>query len=538
MALARTFTVGGRAFFPIGGQSRNSSGYSAAEAEAAFQAVKLLHGNTLEIPVYWEQVEPDEGRFDFASVDALLDSARRHGLKLILLWFGAWKNGDMDYTPAWVKTDPTRFARVVTATGRPIWVLSSHCGATFAADRRAFVALCQHIKDADADEQTVIAIQIENEPGILGSDRDYSPTAQAVFRAAVPSSLVANMRAAGSGAVYAQWQRCGGRESGSWPELFGDRAGEFMTACSIASYIEGLARAGKAVLDVPMYINVWLASGGWQMAGEYPSGGAIPATLDIYKWYTPNVDLIAPDIYVADARGYDAMCRAYARPDNPLFIPESSPGGANAWQMMRAIGEHNAQGYAFFAVEHVLDGEGGVAPAMRPIVDSMRCVSAAIPLLLRFQGSGKVHAVVQEENLRAQPFAFDGYHGLAEFGDVTAMRPPTDWRHTRRTDWVEQPGAGERGRGLVFQPSRNEFYLVGAGYRLLLRPHLAPEQRFDASMVSDRLHNCLAQYLLVDEGHFDDDGRFVVDRRRNGDEANHGIGVEPDCGVVHVVLCD
>ncbi|HHX43866.1 MAG TPA: hypothetical protein GX714_07770 [Chloroflexi bacterium] len=93
----RVFTVDGKPFFSIGGQARNSSGYNAAEAETAFQAVKLLHGNTLEIPVYWEQVEPEVGRFDFSSVGELLSSARRHGVKLVLLWFATWKNGDMDY---------------------------------------------------------------------------------------------------------------------------------------------------------------------------------------------------------------------------------------------------------------------------------------------------------------------------------------------------------------------------------------------------------------------------------------------------------
>jgi hypothetical protein len=52
------------------------------------------------------------------------------------------------------------------------------------------------------------------------------------------------------------------------------------------------------------------------------------------------------------------------------------------------------------------------------------------------------------------------------------------------------------------------------------------------------LRECLAQYLLVDEGHFDDSGRYVVDRRRNGDESNHGVWAVPDCGVIHVVMCD
>ena len=85
--IKRIFKVNGKPFFPIGGQACNSSGYNENESEAAFKIIKLLHGNTLEIPVYWEQVEPAEGKFDFSAVDALLSSARLYEVKLILLWF-------------------------------------------------------------------------------------------------------------------------------------------------------------------------------------------------------------------------------------------------------------------------------------------------------------------------------------------------------------------------------------------------------------------------------------------------------------------
>ena len=249
--VSRPFTVDGKPFFTLGGQSKNSSGYNEGESEMAFQAVKMLHGNTLEIPVYWEQVEPEEGQFDFGSVDALLASARRNDLKLVLLWFGTWKNGNMEYVPAWVKTDAERFARVLSPTGKDVWVLSSHCQATFEADRRAYVALCQHLKENDGAERTVIALQIENEPGILGSDRDYGPEGQAAFESPVPGELVAKIEATGQGIVYDLWQQAGGQEEGSWPELFGWAAGEMMSAWSIATYIDRLAEAGFRVeLDV------------------------------------------------------------------------------------------------------------------------------------------------------------------------------------------------------------------------------------------------------------------------------------------------
>ena len=536
-SIKRIFTVDGKPFFPLGGQARNSSGYNDAESDAAFRAVKLIHGNTLEIPVYWDQIEPQEGVFDFAGVDALLASARGHGVKLVLLWFGAWKNGDMDYAPAWVKTDSGRFHRVRTPTGKDCWVLSSHCPANLAADQRAFTALCAHLKQADAVARTVIALQIENEPGILGSDRDYGPDGQADFERPVPADLIAQLRAAGRGPVFDLWRAAGGRATGSWPELFGPAGGELLTAWSIATYIDRLAEAGKAIYGIPMYVNVWLGEGGWKLPGEtYPSGGAVGRVLDIYKWCAPHVDLIAPDIYVGDSRGYEEICALYARPDNPLFVPESGPGGANAWNMFRALADYDAIGYAFFAVEHALGLDGVVRPELKPLVESFRCTAAAIPLLLQYQGTGRVHAVVQEENLGAQRLPLAGWLGMAVFGDAPRDWSPKDWRHQPPAQ--PSPAPIERGRGLVFQVSPHEFYLVGSGYRLILRPILPPEQALDSTVARDHLLVRQAHYVSVDEGHFDAAGQFVVDRRRNGDEVDGGVWVEADCGVVRAVMCD
>ncbi|MGC9347311.1 MAG: DUF5597 domain-containing protein [Anaerolineae bacterium] len=528
------FTVDGQPFYPIGGQTRNSSGYNEEEWSTAFHALDLLHGNTLEIPVYWEQVEPEEGIYNFTYLDDLINTARHHDVRLVLLWFGTWKNGNMEYAPAWVKTDPERFKRVISPTGRPVWVLSSHCAATFEADRRAFSALCRHLKEVDAADQTVIAVQIENEPGILGADRDYGGEAQAVFEAPVPRELLENLRESAAGPVHAAWQKAGGRPSGSWPEIFGERAGELLTGWSIARYIDRLAEAGKAIYELPMYLNVWLGEGSWRIPGEtYPSGGAVTQVLDLYKWATPHVDLIAPDIYIADANGYAAICRAYAREDNPLFIPESAPGSSNPWRIFQAVADYDAIGYAFFAIERIVGEDGDVRPELQPLVDSFRAIAAAIPLLLKYQGTGQVHAVIQEEHLGAQHLDLDGYIGLVEFG-----AGPRDWRHPGQSLPVpEDPSVG-RGRGLVFQTSRHEFYLVGANYRLQLRPKTSPAEALDASLSNDRLRTRLAHYVQVDEGRFEKDGRFTVERRRNGDETDHGIWVEPDVRVVHVQLCE
>jgi hypothetical protein len=527
--LNRIFTVNGQPFFPLGGQSRNSSGYNDSESEAAIQAVKLIHGNTLEIPVYWEQIEAQEGVFDFTSVDTLLASARRYNIKLMLLWFGTWKNGNMDYVPGWVKTAPERFKRVIAPTGKAVWVLSSHCRANLEADRHAFVTLCQHLREHDHVERTVIALQVENEPGILGSDRDYGSEGQAEFDNPVPAELWFRMKQAGKGNVFNTWQEAVGIRAGNWPKVFGRAAGEMMSAWSIASYIDAIAQAGKEVYDIPMYVNVWLGEQGWRIAGEtYPSGGAVGRTLDIYKWFTPHIDLIAPDIYIADDRGYQAMCALYARDDNPLFVPESAPGGSNAWNIFRALGEYGAIGYAFFAIEHILAEDGSVRADHAMLVDSFRCAAAVIPLLLQHQGTGDIHTIVQEENLSAQTLNLDGWLGMAEFGDFYK-----DWQHRGHL-----PPEQRRGRGLVIQSARNEFYIVGGGYRLVLRPILPPEQQLDISVARDNFLHCLAHYVSVEEGHLDASGQFVADRRRNGDEIDNGVWVEPDTGVVRVVMTE
>ena len=49
--------------------------------------------NTILATVTWEQVEPDEGKFDFSVFDGILQDARKSNLKLVILWFASWKNG-------------------------------------------------------------------------------------------------------------------------------------------------------------------------------------------------------------------------------------------------------------------------------------------------------------------------------------------------------------------------------------------------------------------------------------------------------------
>jgi len=532
MNTSHLFTADNRPFFPLGGQFHNSSSYSPREMEWGWRALKALHANTAEIPVYWEQVEAHEGQFDFQVIDAILAGARAHDFKVVLLWFGTWKNGMMKFAPGWVKDAPAQFQRIITPDGSSIAVLSPHCSATWEADRKAFCALIDYLKQKDETARTVIAVQIENEPGILGSDRDYSADATSLFNGPIPGELVNMLKAAPDSIPAVAWQRMGSPMKGSWPESFGAQAGEFFSAWHIARYIDGIAQAGKNRYNIPMYVNAWPQEALWRVAGmNYPSGGATTNVLDIWKAAAPHIDVIALDTYIMNTTDYVTVAKRYARPDNPLFIPESARHSVNAVNAFYAVGDLSAIGYAVFGVESLATESGEIRPEMQPLAETFACVRAAIPLLLKYRGTGNIRTVAQEEYRSEQFFDFGAYLGLVIFGDAGGTLGWTDYRHAS----VESNG---RGRGLIIQAGDREFFLVGADFRVGFKKKDAPERMLASASGSDYLLVRLTNYRRVEEGHFDQGGNWIVDRVRNGDESDYGIWLRPDVGLVRVVLGD
>src|SRR6266513_550035 len=88
--------VDGKPFLILGAQINNSSAWPASLPQV-WPEIEAMHANTVEAPVYWEQMEPQPGKFNFSSVDELVKQARAHRIYLVLLWFGTWKNGRMHY---------------------------------------------------------------------------------------------------------------------------------------------------------------------------------------------------------------------------------------------------------------------------------------------------------------------------------------------------------------------------------------------------------------------------------------------------------
>jgi hypothetical protein len=216
--------VQGKPFLIRGGELGNSSAGTSAQADIILPEMARMQLNTVLMPLAWEQVEPEEGVFDFRILDRWIDVARRQNLRLVLLWFGSWKNAFSEYAPAWVKADTRRFPRARSTDGTPLEILSTFGTETLRLEGRTFAAAMAHLREKDQEKQTVLMVQVENEMGYLGPGRDRAGEANKQFDGAVPPELVRGLlarRTELSPELAAHFNSHGTR----WREVFGDAAG-------------------------------------------------------------------------------------------------------------------------------------------------------------------------------------------------------------------------------------------------------------------------------------------------------------------------
>ena len=446
------FMVDGKPFLMLGGQMGNFNAYPDT-MEQAWPGFKAMNLNTVEYPVYWNVIEPEDGRFDFSGFDRILTGLRSQGLRAILLWFGTWKNGAMDWAPNWVKADPKRFARVIDSGGHPIRSLSPMSKVTLAADRKAYATMMKHLREVDEADRTAILVQVENEPGSLGSVRDFSPESNQLFAGPAPAAMVAALK----------------RKPGSWKEVFGRIADEAFNAYYLSSYINEVAKAGKEAYPLPAYINVWNGGYGtndnferFDRPGEsYPSGGAVAHMLDLWKANAPAIDAIASDNYHQNPITYLKILSNYTRPDNPLLIIETGSGIA-ARAFFYAVADYSAIGFGPFGV----DGAPGAAlrPDMAAVAADFRVVQSAIPVITELQGTGKLQAAVEETGTGARNLIFSNYDALVRF------RPPGR-QPAGSVGAAPAAAPGEpSGRVLIAELAPDEFLIMGFDSTVEFRP--------------------------------------------------------------------
>ena len=355
---ATQLIVDGKPFLALAGELANSSATSVEYMKPLWSRIAAAEANTVLAGVSWNQIEPREGKFDFRALDGIIRDARSHNLRLVLLWFGSWKNSWSSYPPDWVKKDFERFPRVQISGGRSIEVLSALSDANRDADARAFAALMRHVKEEDGRQHTVIMIQVENEIGLPsepGEYRDRSPMAEKAYQGPAPKELMDYLQQHKDSLIpelRQVWEAAGSKTSGTWEEVFGKgtATAEIFMGWNYARYVGRVVEAGKAEYPLPMYMNAYTY--GFAKAGEpiRNSGTPMPDLMDVWRAGAPRIDLFALDIYGSDFASY---CADYNRSGNPLFIPETRgmpPYGMEA-RVMYAFGRHDAIGVSLMGIE-------------------------------------------------------------------------------------------------------------------------------------------------------------------------------------------
>jgi beta-galactosidase GanA len=335
-------------------------------------------------------------------------------------------------------------------------------------------------------------VQVENEMGSYGLARDHSPEAERMFRGPVPAELLRKLD----------------KKGGSWTEVFGDFADQAFACWAMGRYTDEIAAAGKAVKAIPMYANASLGSPfDAKSAANSATGGPQWNMIHVWKAAAPHLDLVAPDIYSHDAREVVAHLDHYARPDNPLFVPEAANSLDHARFFWAALGR-GAIGYAPFGMDatgysNYPLGAQSLDPAtmaafaskyrlFRPIARLWARIAASSPTWGTAKGADEQSRVMGRWKVSAQ-------YGQWQFGEP-------EWTFLKKE---AHPSENQPVGGLVVaQTGPDEFILSGSDVRVRFAPASG-----EGSMVR------------VEEGSFGEDGSWRMTRVWNGDQTDYGLNL-------------
>jgi hypothetical protein len=478
-------------FLIIGGELLNSSASSTEHMKDNWARIRSLNVNTIFLPVNWQQFEPKEGTFDYSLIDSHIRSAADNNLKLVILWFGSWKNGESNYTPDWVKTDMKRFPRMLFKDGKISTTISNINKNCLAADLKAYKKLMRRIAQVDRNH-TVLMMQIENEVGLLGGTRDFSPESTQLFEQQVPDALlkyITNNVSKLKPNISGPYVQNGSKKLGTWEDVFGKspNTDEIFMTWQYAKYVNELAKAGKAIHNIPTFVNAWDAAGGNLIAGVWPSGGPNYLMLDIWQAGAPDIDVLANDNY---STTFGSSAANFVHNKNPLLVPEACAIWMNdtisaAPKAFFSFGHFKAMGFSPFGIDHLTYHKNHSIKKAYKVLNDMS------PIIAKAQVDDKINGFMEGDKASPTSFQLGGF----------IFKP----------DYNLQKNPLIKGYGLIIQISENEFIVLGNACHV---EYLSADSGKPNS-----------QLISVEEGEFVK-GKWIKGRTINGDE--FGIKLPPN----------
>lgn len=510
--------VDGKPFVMYCGELHNStaSSMSYMQENKIWDKLQAMHLNSVIATVSWELVEPQEGKFDFTLVDDMIAEAKKRNMKLVFLWFGAFKNPMMTYAPSWVKTNPKKYPHAVDEQGQEMEHISVYGAEILKADTMAYLAFLQHIKDTDKDH-AVVMIQLQNEPGLRGTKRDFSQEATKAWNAQVPAMITDYLKA-NKGSLQPDmeqiWAKYGNKTTGNWEAIFGKSeennqlenpirnfTEHLFTAYGYANYLEQMAKAGKEVYPLPVFINASVF--GMNTRGiSLGNGCSIPEFFDIYKAVAPSIDILTPNSYMQQL---DQLAKAFAWKGNPILIPESTLVGARG---LYIIGEYDAIAFSPFGIDYE-DSE--LNPKLekehRLLGESYDQMQQMGSLITDNLGTDKMRGIylytghdTDSVEMGDYVLTFSPRKGF----DIGALMAPAGGGFAAQDDGKPKPI--EQGGALIVQTDKDEFYVLGYGFNCDIK-------------LKDGVRSRYCGYDSIWEGRFQQ-GQFIPGRLLNGDERN------------------
>ena len=532
----------------LGGELSNSAVTSVEDADEVIPRMKTLGLNTVLVPAYWEFLEPEEGKFDFTLIDRTIQRARENQLKIVFLWFGAWKNSMSCYAPLWFKKDTKRFPRACTEEGKPLEIASAFSENVFQADNRAFEALIKHIVAVGND--VVSMIQVENEIGMLESARDHSKLADEIYKKGVPQELIDYLKKHQKELhpwLKERMETSSNRKSSlsredlggfPWTSLFGDDlyTDEIFMAYYYAKYVGRLCETARKHTQIPLYVNAAMNSRG-RLPGQYPSAGPLAHLIDLWHAGAPQLAMLAPDIYDT---GFKGWADQYALPNNRLFIPESRCCENSGVRALYAFGEHHALGFSPFAIDQASPRETTSVTHAYELVRQLSSLTAH-----RSPLTSKSYGLLFDQQDKER---------VIQEGDLTItcrhyFTLPWDPRATDGSVWQE-------GGAILMKLADNEYLLAGSGVVVSFASTYEKEREeekvlgedgFVAEGATQKAEKSKNAHFngkrvgigFVDEVNIAEDGHITYVRRHNGDQDHQGRHARISCGewkILHIKL--